>query len=350
MSDQKLYRGKTINIMSMSDNDLYRHCQEVGRNVRKWRNQFVALLPEVYKRRLYRRKSFCSIHEFAAKIGGLSHSMVDEVLRIDEKLKDKPKLKSLIPKIGISKLRTVACVAKKSTDKFWAEKVQKMTRKTLEIYIKDTKFPGESESRSVSLPLFDGGNGKSESQNLKLYVQDKSTFSMQLTDETIFNLRLLKQKLEKESKQTLCWDDVIKIAARKLLISEPKRQYKARPSKSRAVPARKKREPSKSRAISADKKQKRSESKPIAAKKKREQSKKCIVPGCNKPTEIIHHPDRYSITKNHNRLAPMCKAHHELAHLGHLDEESDFKTLIKPIIDPIKQLVDQKMLAYLKAS
>jgi hypothetical protein len=302
----------------MTDNQLYDLCQQYGREARKWTNKFVSLLPEVYRRRLYRKKGFCSIHEFAAKVGGVGYRVVDEALRINEKLKDKPKLKALIPEMGISKLKTVACVAKKSTDEFWAEKVKKMTRKSLEVYVKDVKFPGESKTENVNLSLFDEGNKPSKIQNPKTQNGNKSTFSVQLSGEAIFDLRLIKQKLEKECGEILCWDEVIKMAAEKLLAEKPVRKYKARPSKSRAIPAA----------------------------KRREQSKKCIAPCCNKLATEIHHLDRYALTKNHDRLAPMCKSHHELAHHGHIDEQNDFRTLIHPIINPIKQFVDQKMLGY----
>lgn len=294
----------------MTDKELYDLCQEYGKQARKWKNKFISLLPEVYRRRLYRKRGFCSIHEFAAKIGGIGKNVVDEVLRFDEKFKEMPKLKSLIPEIGLSKLRTVAGVASKETDSFWAEKVEAMTRGALSIYVKEIR-PGTEASKNTNLSLFDEQNELPKNRNLKTQNGDKSTFSMQLSGESIIKLRLLKQKLEKQQKQALCWDEVVELATDELL-NEPKvRTYKQRVVKSRNIPAQ----------------------------KRREQSKVCEIPGCNMPAEVIHHQDRWAITKKHENLKALCRGHHELAHR----KQSNFKTLAK-------QFVDQKMLGYLRGT
>ncbi|MFA6918214.1 MAG: hypothetical protein WC285_05310, partial [Candidatus Gracilibacteria bacterium] len=49
---------------------------------------------------------------------------------------------------------------------------------------------------------------------------------------------------------------------------------------------------------------------------KEEHGTKCSAPGCTKPAKILHHTARFAITQNHNPrfLAPLCEAHHELAH------------------------------------
>lgn len=61
----------------------------------------------------------------------------------------------------------------------------------------------------------------------------------------------------------------------------------------------------------------------------REQSKVCERPGCNRPAEVIHHKDRWAITKKHENLQPLCKTHHELEHQKRTHS------------------VDEKMLSYL---
>ncbi|PIQ80024.1 hypothetical protein COV81_00075 [Candidatus Peregrinibacteria bacterium CG11_big_fil_rev_8_21_14_0_20_41_10] len=46
-----------------------------------WSRKFAALLPEVDKRQLYRKRGFYSIFEFAAKLAGMGRKNVEEVLR-----------------------------------------------------------------------------------------------------------------------------------------------------------------------------------------------------------------------------------------------------------------------------
>jgi hypothetical protein len=63
--------------------------------IKKYRNQFIALLPEVAARELYLEHGMHSIYEFAAKLGCLSNKTVDRVLKVSEKLDAKPILKSM---------------------------------------------------------------------------------------------------------------------------------------------------------------------------------------------------------------------------------------------------------------
>ncbi|MFA6917820.1 MAG: hypothetical protein WC285_03220, partial [Candidatus Gracilibacteria bacterium] len=43
---------------------------------------------------------------------------------------------------------------------------------------------------------------------------------------------------------------------------------------------------------------------------------KCARENCNQPAQILHHQIRFSQTKNHDSLIPLCKIHHEFAHNG----------------------------------
>ncbi|MFA6918359.1 MAG: hypothetical protein WC285_06085, partial [Candidatus Gracilibacteria bacterium] len=49
---------------------------------------------------------------------------------------------------------------------------------------------------------------------------------------------------------------------------------------------------------------------------KEEHGTKCSAPNCHKPAKILHHTARFALTQNHNPqfLAPLCEAHHEIAH------------------------------------
>ncbi len=283
----------------MTDKELYKLCQEYGRKARKWKNKFVALLPEVYRRRLYKKRGYCSIYEFAAKMAGVSHNVVDEVIRFDEKFKEMPKLKALISEVGLSKLRVVENVAKKETDSFWANKAKTMTRNALSTYIKDIR-PGTEQDQNANFSLFDEQNMESEEQDLKTqnrYMSNRERFGMDLDPKTIIKLRLIKQKFEKEKGEALGWDEVIRMVADKLLSEAPIREYKQRLNKSRNA----------------------------SAKQKREMPKICEVPGCNKPAEEIHHTKPWAIFKKHDDLKALCKGHHELEHQGDLLIDKKFR-------------------------
>lgn len=61
-----------MNIAVLSDENLYKLCQQYGEQARVWRQKFAGLLPEVHRRKLYEKKGFSSIFEFAAKLAGMS--------------------------------------------------------------------------------------------------------------------------------------------------------------------------------------------------------------------------------------------------------------------------------------
>ncbi len=239
----------------MTDKELYKLCQEYGAKARKWKNKFIALLPEVAKRGLHKKKGFESIYEFAAKVGGVAYSSVEAVLRLDKKLEDKPKLKQMIEKVGVNKVRVVANLDKKEEELI--EKVQTLTKPALELFAKEER----------------GIRPGTEMKILSFHVDEKVELE----------LRKLKGKGE-------TFNDVMK----KLLANMPKekeiRPRKTKPSKSRPTPAQKRRE--------------------ALAKT----NGKCSVPGCNKPAEEIHHPKPWAIFHKHDELEPLCKAHHELEH------------------------------------
>ena len=56
----------------LSDRELYKLCKEYGTAARIWRRRFAGLLPEVLERRLYKKKGYTSLYEFAGKLAGMS--------------------------------------------------------------------------------------------------------------------------------------------------------------------------------------------------------------------------------------------------------------------------------------
>ncbi|MBU1018990.1 MAG: hypothetical protein ABII07_04550, partial [Patescibacteria group bacterium] len=165
----------------MTDKELFDLCQKYGGEIRKWSNKFAALLPEVQKRRLYRKHKCCSIEEFAAKIAGFDHDKTRRILSLHKKLEDKPLLKAQIETQGWSKLRVVANIATPETDKEWSEKVEALPKKTLETYVSDLKsVPGD------------------ETQPAKW-----SKMNFKVKPETELRLRKFRQELEKERKESI---------------------------------------------------------------------------------------------------------------------------------------------------
>ena len=52
---------------------------------------------------------------------------------------------------------------------------------------------------------------------------------------------------------------------------------------------------------------------------------RCGFPGCEKPSEVFHHVQRFALAKTHNpgTIVPLCKEHHDVAHGGWIGNEQD---------------------------
>lgn len=58
--------------------------------------KFEGLLPEVNRRRLYERRGFETIYDFARILAGLSRDQVNRVFSVCRKLEDKPVLRKML--------------------------------------------------------------------------------------------------------------------------------------------------------------------------------------------------------------------------------------------------------------
>lgn len=258
----------------MTDEKLFELCQLYGERARMWKQKFLGLLPEVYERRLYRKKGFSSIFEFGAKLGGVSEEQVKTVLRLDEKFKDKPELHNLLTGgiVSIHKLSRVASIASQTSSHFWADKVQVLPQASVEALVKDERIR--------------------QSCGKLLRAQNLSTAILQLSPEAIAKLQELQEKGIDVSSLIL---DLLKEREEKIQTKKHALLAEVTTSKntSRYIPQR------------------------IKKLLIEEYGTKCAISSCKNKAQLIHHTQRFSIDKTHNPLylAPLCQAHHRIAHV-----------------------------------
>ncbi len=319
------------NLKKLSDKQIFALCRKYGKNARSWSRRFGSLLPEVSKRKLFAKYGFYSIFEFAAKLCGMNRETVIEILRINEKLSDKPLLKAQMEEQGWSKLRVVANVATKETEKFWAEKVRVMPKKALELYVQEAKSVAETPNNifnldgKLSAKLNNIGSSKFLPGEESKWVQ----MSFKLDQNTEFRLRKFQQKLEKERRQAVPFNEVMKA------LLDSAEQFEKKDEK-KMKSARKEREKIENQNEHEEHKEfNKPASRYIPATKKHEifNGGRCSFVGCNKPHTEIHHPERFAIVHNHDKLAALCREHHILAHS------------LSP--NATKEKIDQKFLKFL---
>lgn len=205
-----------ICVSQLSDNDLYQKCREYGMNAKQWSRKFAGLLPEVARRGLHRKKGFISIQEFAGKLAGMSEYAVDKILHLAKHLENKPVLKKLFESgaEGWSKMEKVAYIATTETDKTWADKVTLLSTRALETLVQNYRSNCTHVSEKENITLFSqeaGVDGEVQNPNFEPPVR----FSFPASKEVEFDLRLAKQKLEKQSKQALSWNEAFQMLIQK---------------------------------------------------------------------------------------------------------------------------------------
>lgn len=264
----------------LSDKELYMLCKKYGENALHWRRKFIGLLPEVNRRRLYEKKGFSSIFEFAKKLCGLSEEQVRRVLNLEEKFKDMPKLhQALISgEVSTNKLARVASVATVENEEFWMEKAFQLPNRALETLVKDVKIENQND-------LFKPQN------------KDKSVHVHRLAE---LNLApdVLNELLEIQRKG-IDVNQVLRefLEGRKREIAHEKEELAAECGGTRPVP---------SRTI------------PIRIRRhlEKEYGSMCSINGCWRPAKVIHHTQRFALAQTHDPkyLAPLCHEHHAIAH------------------------------------
>ncbi len=111
---------------NLTDEKLLELCAHYGKLALHYRRKFIGLLPEVNRRKLFQKKGFNSIFEFAFKLAGLSEAQVKLAISLDQSFSDKPLLHKALTrgKTSINKLVRIASVATVENQEFLATQVE----------------------------------------------------------------------------------------------------------------------------------------------------------------------------------------------------------------------------------
>lgn len=266
-------------LISMTDEKLFFLCKKYGEIVIRYRNKFAGLLPEVYRRQLYEKKGFGSIFEFAAKLAGMSEEQVRRVLNLERRFEIMPVLREMLVKgeVSISKLAKVASIATPENQEDLARQVKLLPRSALEVLVRDEKADQETKSvpGNTHLPQNPENTIVCICGGLTSEVRQKL---LELQTRGININTLFMEFLEKRT---------VEIAQEK-------------------------------EALAAECSSVSSRHIPEAVNRilKKEYGVKCSIERCTKPANVVHHTQRFALSKNHNPkfLAPLCKDHHIIAH------------------------------------
>lgn len=313
-------------MQKLTDSELYQKCQEIGGLCRKYRNQFLGMLPEVMARKLFLKHGMSSIYEFAAKLACVSRDTVNEVLRIHQHLETAPLLqkKLVTGEIGYTKLRAVATIVKPETQKLWLEKVECMSKPTLEVYVQELKQQQGHIVTSGQMRLLPGKES------------DVVPFSVKIKSQTLAKMRVMKERLEKKLKKPMNWDEAFEEIIK--ILDEDARRRRRKITLDKHVAAK--------RYIPAH----------IRHEVEDHKSGICDFPSCTKPGQIFHHLNRFALDARHESktIVHLCKAHEQIAHQSLIGGETgalrDWKVLMNPEItdheSAARHFIDQLVQQY----
>lgn len=321
----------TLRFEKISDSQLYQLCQKYGGSARLWLRKFAGLLPEVFRRKLYKKHGYASIHEFAAKLAGMSLEAVDKVLRLSQRLADKPLLRAQLENgiHGWSKIEKVAFIATPVTDAMWAEKVNTLSKSALEVYVR--------EMREKIAP-------GSESEHKAEIEQTWPHLSFPVSSQVQARLRLAKQRIEQERKQAITWNEVF------VQLLKPTWKTEDAPRKIISIcPECETRKANQAEALGVTT---RHIPVNVSAVVREKYKGMCAYPSCNRVAEIFHHTRRFALRKNHDPkfIRPLCKAHERIAHAGLIENENSESSRMYMIKAPDprdpRYFIDRKVLSY----
>jgi len=281
---------------NLTDKELYELCKTYGEKALHWRRKFTGLLPEVNRRRLYEKKGFVSIFEFAKKLCGLSEEQVRLTLNLDRRFEDKPALKVLLVngEVSINKLTRLSSVATSENESFWAEKVQQLSQSAIETLVRDEKqnglFEPQNEAKSLRAQKLAVGSDELNlapdvmAELLKLQAKgiDVSEVLREMLEERKLKIALEKERLSAEAEALAVRQGAGLAGQAAGLARAPFRH----------IPAK------------------------IKRHLEKEYGTKCSIEGCGRGAQVIHHTQRFALAGTHNPkyLAPLCKQHHAIAH------------------------------------
>lgn len=311
--------------LSSKDKTIHDQFARYGKNAKEWMNKCVLMLPKIEKNRIWAKKGFGSIYEYAAKIAGMSRHKVDDSLRIIRKIEDRPKLLEIAKTKGLNSVRPVVTIVTKVTEEFWAKRAMEMSKNTLATYVKDYKNEQtnlvEKSRPGTRSPAINDLERANDDARYTLAESSKIQISMKLDPEIFVLLKNLKGNAD--------WNELMKKLlqySQKELESEKENLEKEKPPVART----------------------RSHGVTIAIKRyihKRSKGK-CEHPNCNKSGKHIHHIEPFAVKKEHNpdKLLYLCEEHHKIIHLGYIDDDvKSLKQIDKLPFFDIKNLVNQRI-------
>lgn len=256
----------------MNINDLHIKFQKYGKNAKEWLRKCALLLPDIEKYQVWKQKGFSSIYEYAFKLASMSKYQVEDALRILKRVEGMPKIMNVVKIKGLNAVRPISTIVTEEDQDYWGKQAMQMSKNELEVFVRDTRISQSSESNAENL------------EKLTIHLKPETAAKLKKLNNGNWNelmekfIKLYEENLEKELQE-----------------SKPEKVK----TTSRHVPNKIKR---------------------YILKRSHG---KCEFPNCQKKYNQLHHTERFAAKQTHDpdKIIALCKAHHNLAHRGLIEEK-----------------------------
>lgn len=310
--------------MQITDKELHQKFIRLGADRRKLTNQLLAILPEIFERKIY-RKYAATIEEYAGKFAGLGKGVVKKRLRLEKYLKDKPNLKAAIATEGVHKIALVASLATAENEAALADKLGNMSKSAVQELSKELRNKiqkGELIDNNQS--LFGTNLCSAAPQRIKIDLEGDLFFMFlklkKKYGEQLNNLQVMKKIFEENLGMSTDKN------ARNSKNGQPKSVKVIPGDRNSQIEFQDAHEKCDKEKIRSNNKIQRTKSRYISIRLRRnfleKTDGKCTYPDCNRPVQIFHHTERFAKSRSHESVRPFCKIHHEFAHNGLIANEN----------------------------
>jgi hypothetical protein len=303
---------------------LHKEFVRLGRERHKLTYKLLAILPKIYKLEIYKKYNFSSIYEYASKFAGIQCSIVDKTLQLNKNLRGKPHLQKAVESEGIHKVALVAKLATPASDAAFADKVKNIRKQSLEEFAREIRAKKKiGNSGANDMTFFSSSCHTAPNQDVpftSLCHAAPSTIKIELDDE----MQFLFLKLKKKYGNHLSNKEVLRKILKETQNSHSQKFSRGEIKKEISTGVNRQQKTAK-KALDRKAVAQKAHTRYIPAHQKKaalqRSAGKCAYPGCLKPADHFHHTKRFSETRDHRSITPLCKTHHEFAHNGLIGNE-----------------------------
>jgi hypothetical protein len=318
------------------------------------------MLPEIDRERVWEKKGFGSLSEYAGKLSGMSRETVSEGLRVLRLVEGMPDIMEVVKQRGINCVKPIATLLTPENQKFWAEKARNMSKNTLELYVREMKSqhdPMISEEMWLSFLQDDRLPRKAETLDysyqkaIKIGSHGCAGREVGTVTATVTTLTL---ELEPEVASTLTklkgrdgdWNTLMKelLTMREQMLEQKKFEITKGGTSTAPVVA-----------VGGSSSEVTPSVTPIASHHIPQRSRgSCEMGTCMKPSLILHHVQRFALEPVHrpDHIVALCKGHERMVHLGLIEDEfmkpKTWKVMAEADRDDPKYHIDQMVQRYRK--